>query len=225
MKQWIEPMYSGFNTQAGYTITSFLGRLISKLFNLPDRAVVNVVLGGILPYVIKKFLKWKLPNEFVGGMFLNGFDGLATIINNAVSSTKQDVTVNGLLANVLSFPTSSLAGDKALGQDTQYLSLPNGMVVAPLPNGNYIDMQGNVYTLQELQNMSQMMLPQQQYRQQPILYGDDKEEEDQLKTFELLFGKMQKNLDNLLGETKDDNYRNNITLNGSYKENNDVVLF
>jgi hypothetical protein len=36
---------------------------------------------------------------------------------------------------------------------------------------------------------------------------------------------MQKNLDNLLGETKDDNYRNNITLNGSYKENNDVVLF
>ncbi len=217
MNKWIQPLEPAISTQAGYTVADMLGKLIARLFNITDRAVINMIIGIAIPFSIKKWFKnWKIPDQFLGGMYITGWNGLATLIYNLTNSEKKNVTVNGLLSSWFGFPNTELAGSKkGLGQDNNYIQLPNGVVVAPLPNGNYIDQQGNVYTPAQISSFYQtQQLPAQ------ALYGDDDGDEDTVKDFELLMGKLSNTLNRFSGdegeeETREYRKEQDITLNGT----------
>ncbi len=192
-----DQLVGSLKAQGGYTVSHLLSELIEKAFNLKNKGITNVIVGLALPLIISKFTKWEVSKEFLSGFGITAFDGAATLLQNmtAEEGKKKEVSVNSFLTD-----SFGLKGYN-LGSDEQY-QLPNGLIVMALPNGNYMDQQGNVYTYAQIQQIATSgAMPMQQGMQQimPVAgFGDDEEDdlddEDIADDYDLLMDELDREI-------------------------------
>ncbi len=210
--------------QGGHTAAFLISEVVEKAFSIKNKGIVNLIVGITLPLLCNKVLaKWKIDDEFVVGLSLSAFDGATTILQNMVGTEKKEVGVNEFLKDAI-----HLNGDKAktLGYAEEIFTLPNGLQVMELPNGTFMDQQGNVYNYQQLQQMSARgaMAPVQQIM--PVAgFGEDEEDLDDddldldVDEYDLMMDELSRDVD-LQGDDEEERLesRSSVVLNGTTRD-------
>ncbi len=184
MDDILKPLGPAIYTQLGYTVPDVINRFIAKQLNWKDRSLLNLAVGFGLVWLLSTLgTKWKfkLPPEFINGISILGFTGLASFIKNStdpdiVNKTKDpvNITINDLIATTFGLPGDGLAGDGLSGGKRNGLGQYQPQLYQ-LTDGSIVDQFGNVYyNPQMAQQQIQQYQPMYYSPYPQVMYGDKK---------------------------------------------------